>query len=273
MRLQQILTTLTSEPLLMTPQAVVGLLELFKDHAAMVRADFKALREGVDYCGEAIEIPQAEMIDGVMHIPIGGPIGRGLGKFEKGAGAVDTQDLADEIDVAEDDSMVRAILFDIDSPGGMLQGTPELADRIARCQKPTIAFSAGQMCSAAYWIGCACDYLYATRSADIGSIGVYVPFLDQSAALKAMGLEVQVFSSGKFKGMGVPGTALSKDQKEFMLARVGEIARLFQSHVSTNRPDSSEDDMQGQVFLAEAALSKGLVDAVVADKAEALEMF
>src|SRR5436853_5850122 len=122
MRLPQIIQTLTQEPLLMLPSAAASLLKLFEQHQAFSAEAFKALREGTDWCGEAIEIPQAELIDGIMHIPVGGPIGRGLGKFEKGAGAVDVDDVTDEINGAESDPMCRAILFDIDSPGGMVNG-------------------------------------------------------------------------------------------------------------------------------------------------------
>jgi len=256
----------------MKPEAAGSLLKLFEEHRSESPEDFKALREGVDFCGEAIEIPQAELIDGIMHIPVGGPIGRGLGKFEKGAGAVDVGDICDEIDRAEEDPNVRALCFEFDTPGGMVNGTPECADRILRCDKPTLAYCAGQMCSAGYWLGSSCDFMVATRSADIGSIGVYCPFLDQSELYKQYGLQVQVFSSGKYKGMGVPGTSLTKDQQQFMLMRVKEIASMFYAHVSSCRPDAQQDDMQGQVFLGEASLGKGLIDAVVTDMDEALEM-
>ena len=272
MKYHQIIAALTEEPLLITPAAHSSLFNLFQEHRSFSKEDFKALREGTDYCGEAVEIPQMEIIDGIAHIPIGGPIGRGFGSFEKGAGAVDVDDLADEIDQAENDPLVYALAFDIDSPGGMVNGTPETADRILRCDKPTMAFTAGAMCSAAYWIGCACDTICATRSANVGSIGVYCPFLDSSEALKAAGYSVQVFSSGKYKGAGVPGTSLSKDQKEFMQKRVSEIAALFYEHVQSCRPDSQLEDMQGQVFLAQMAEHRGLVDYVVQDKEEAIEL-
>src|SRR5208283_793154 len=107
----------------------------------------------IDSCGEAVELDQMEVIDGIAHIPIGGPIGRGLGKFEKGAGAVDVADIGDDIDQAEEDPDVASILLDMDSPGGMFAGTAELGDRILQVEKPIYAYTSGLMCSAAYWIG------------------------------------------------------------------------------------------------------------------------
>jgi hypothetical protein len=155
MKYHQIVAALLEEPLLITAGAHASLARLFEEHRTLDAEEFKARREGVDYCGEEVELEQMEVIDGIAHIPISGPIGKGLGKFEKGAGAVDVDDVMTELDEAEDDPNVRAIILDIDSPGGMVSGTPELADRVAACQKPVYAFTAGQMCSAAYWIACA----------------------------------------------------------------------------------------------------------------------
>lgn len=270
MRLPQILQTLTEEPLLITPSAHASLLKLFEDHRTLSAEQFKAQREGVDICGDAVDVPQMEVINGVAHIPIGGPLGRGLGKFEKGAGAVDYDDLADELDQAQDDDQVQAILFDIDSPGGMFSGLPEFADRVLACDKPLYAFTSGLMCSAAYYVGCACDAVFATKSADIGSIGVYAPFADTSEAWRARGVKVEVFASGRYKGAGVPGTSLSADHRNMLQARVIEMAQMFYAHVLSCRPDVSEDEMQGQAFKAQSAADKGLIDEVVSGKDEVL---
>jgi hypothetical protein len=75
MRLHEILRALTEEPLLITPAAHGSLLNLFKEHATLEAIDFRAKREGKDLCGEEVELEQMEVIDGVAHIPISGPIG------------------------------------------------------------------------------------------------------------------------------------------------------------------------------------------------------
>jgi ClpP class serine protease len=53
---------------------------------------------------------------------------------------------------------------------------------------------------------------------------------------------------------------------------VNDIAEMFYSHVESNRPDSSREDMQGQVFKGDRAFSKGLIDQVVRDKEQVLEL-
>jgi|ERR1051326_2651919 signal peptide peptidase SppA len=271
MKYHQIIAALMEEPLLITPAAHASLVKLFEEHRTLDAAEFRAKREGVDFCGREVELEQMEIVDGIAHIPIGGPIGKGLGKFEKGAGAVDVADVMEDLDAAEEDANVKAIILDIDSPGGMVSGTPELADRVAACNKPIYAFTSGMMCSAAYWVGCACDGIFATKSADLGSIGVYVPYLDQSKRYENAGLKMEVISSGKYKGAGVPGTSLNADHREFLQERVDDIAKMFYGHVQRNRAEATADDMQGQVFKAEAALAKGLIDEVVREKGDVVE--
>jgi signal peptide peptidase SppA len=269
MRLAALLATLQEEPLLITPSYHAVLLRLLNEHASLDPAQFRAAREGENLSGDKIEIPQAELIDGITYIPIGGPIGVGLGKFEKGAGCVDCDDLTDELESAEENDQCQAILFDIDSPGGMFQGTPELADRIAQCPKTTGAFTAGMECSAAIWLASSCDYSFASKSADIGSIGVYCYLLDTSERYAAQGLKPEVIASGKYKGMGAPGIPLSADQRQHLQDRINESAEMFYQHIERMRPGVSREDMQGQTFKAETAVARGLIDYVVPNLAAA----
>ena len=262
MKFPQSLSTLTEEPLLITPTAHASLLKMFEDHSSLERVQFRAQREGVDWCGEAIEVEQAGLVDGIFYIPIGGPIGRGMGKFEIGAGCVDVQDVMDELDNFEADPNARACLFDIDSPGGMFAGTPELANRIMRCEKLTVSFM-NMGCSAAFWLAIACDYAFAAPSGDIGSIGVYSYFLDRSKQFADAGIKPVLVSSGQYKGAGAPGVPLTKAQLQNMQDRVNEMADMFYQFVEMRRPEASREDMQGQTFKAASAVQKGLIDGVM----------
>ena len=207
--------------------------------------------------------------DGVAIIQIAGPIGHRLDAWDRYFGAVDVKDIEEELEAAEAEADV--ILLDIDSPGGMVTGTPELADRIRACSKPVYAFTEGMMASAAYWIGCATERVFATKSSDVGSIGVYIPFLDISKMLEEAGIEVQMFTSGKYKGMGMPGTSLTRDQAKLLQDRVMGTAEMFFEHVEETRGEVKRDAMQGQVFRAEAALEEGLIDQVVEGRDEVIE--
>lgn len=218
------------------------------------------------------ESDEMEIVNGVAIIDINGPIGRNLDWWDRMFGAVDVKDIALQIEEAENSNDVQAVLFNIDSPGGMVQGTPELSDIILGMDKPTVSYTEGVMASAAYWIGCSADEVVATKSADIGSIGVYLPVYDISEMLKASGVKLQLFASGKYKGMGLPGSTLTKDQAKLLQSRVMETAEMFWEHVQLMRGTIQPDAMQGQVFRADMALEEGLIDRVVSGIEAAVEM-
>lgn len=270
MNLVQIHQTLASEPLILTPQSHASLVRIFTEH----RNRDKAAREGVDMCGEKVELPQAELDhDGIMHIPVNGPIGRGLGAFEKGAGAIDVQDILDDLEEAEGNPDCRAIIFHFDSPGGMYSGTPELADEIMECSKPTAAYIPGMACSGGYWLASACNFVCATKSADLGNVGVYCYLLDQTEQFKAEGLKPMLITSGEYKGMGAPGIPLDQVQIQHLQDRVDEMANQFCSHVMERRPLVNMDDLRGQCFKAQSALAKGFIDMIVPDLDAVVALF
>src|SRR5436190_12285777 len=142
MRLPEILSVL-QRPLLIRPSSHASYLKMFEDHANLSREEFRAERTGVDLCGDSVEVDQAETNNGVCYIPIGGPLGRGLGEFEKGAGCVDYQDIIDEISAFEEDPLARAAILIFNSPGGMCQGLTACRDRILACDKPVHSYSDG----------------------------------------------------------------------------------------------------------------------------------
>ena len=272
MKLAQILSVLTSEPLFCKPGYRETLLSMFEAHAQMSKEDYKHSRTGKARSGQDLDIEQMEVVDGIARIPIGGPIGQGLGEFEKGAGAVDVDDIRQELDDAESDPEVKRILLNFDSPGGMVQGTPELGERILAVEKDIYSWSRGNLASAAYWLAACTDGIFCTPTAEVGCIGVCTTFLDLSKMADMAGIKVKVFGSGAFKGMGVPGTSLSAEQEIYMKARIKQLAEMFYNHVRAQRGMIADEDMQGQTFSGEAAVQKGFVDGLMNNMAE-LEVF
>jgi len=162
---------------------------------------------------------------------------------------------------------ISAIVFQIDSPGGQVDGTQTLANAIKNCQTPTIAFiNDGCACSAAYWIASSCNELYVGLASDrVGSIGVYCTIADFKEAYKAKGITVMDIYSrlsgekNKAYREAVEGnTALIQDQLDFT-------ANLFIDAVKANRPNISlaaGDPFKGKVFTASDALAIGLIDGI-----------
>lgn len=223
-----------------------------------------AQRPEADYAGEPL--PKMTIEGGTAVIPIYGIIGQKLGLLEKSCGAVGVEDIAADLATALASPDVRQIILDIDSPGGTVGGVPELASTIARADKvkPVYAYSSGSMCSAAYWLVCGAREISIAQTADVGSIGVYLPFLDQSKAFENEGLVMDVIKAGEFKGQGLPGTSLSPEYRQLLQAEVNQIHAWFTAHVKANRPKAQTSAMEGQSFMGQAAVAAGLADRVVA---------
>ncbi len=200
--------------------------------------------------------------DGVAVVPAVGTLALRVGMLEAMSGMTDFLDIQHAIEDAAADPQAEAILLAIDSPGGTYTGTPETATLIATTDKPIVAFTDSGMASAAYWLGSQAEAIVATESARVGSIGVYMALLDESVAYTQAGFKQELFKSGKFKGMGMPGVPLTDDQRELLQRSVNDIFEDFRDTVLNQRPDVPADAMEGQTFRADEALELGLIDQI-----------
>jgi signal peptide peptidase SppA len=268
MRLAQIYSILQNEPLYFAGGYRATLLEILGQHSSLSAADYKHARTGSAKSGSELEVEQMEIVNGLAIIPVGGPIGQGFGEFEKGAGCVDVDDICSELDEAEENDEVEAIVMNFDTPGGMVTGTPECGSRILAVEKPIYAWTRGQMASAGYWLGSCTNGIFCTPSASVGSIGVCSSFMDLSKMADNAGIKVKTFNSGTYKGMGVPGTSLTPQQEIFLQNRVMSLAQDFYNHVRAQRGNVADEVMQGQSFTGKEALENGLVDGLMSNMEE-----
>ena len=216
--------------------------------------------------------PLLTVEDGVGIVAIEGPILRKPDAFSRILfGATDSEAIGEALREAGERPDVRAVFLDIDSPGGTVAGTPELAAAVAALNeaKPVYAFSSGLMCSAAYWVGSQARAVYATPSARVGSIGVMQVVVDDSAALETRGLKVEVFAVGKYKSIGTPGTPLTEDQRELISSNLAETAAEFHGAVLARGRSIPAEAMEGQAFTGRQAQRFNLAG-MVSDRAEAL---
>lgn len=272
MKLQDLIKQVYYEPSIIMPDAHASIRQLLESRLESGNGFVREPGRG-GLCGEKVAVEQMEIEDGVAYIPVGGAIGQKLTPFERGDGCVDVIDVMEELDFAEESKEVQMAILDIDSPGGMFTGTPELADRIEQFEKPIYAFSNGMIASAAYWIAAACDGIFTTRSAYVGSVGVYLPVIDDTGFYAQKGIKIELIKAGKLKGIGFPGIALSESAREHLQKRVNDIYAMFTGHVRARRGDSvAEDTMQGQVFMGPEAMERGLIDGLVKGIGEVAEL-
>lgn len=263
--LTRVLRALYCETWLVRPEMHRQLCEIALAHVAgdHTAADaFAAQYPGRDDYARKRNTPQ--MVGrGVAVIQVSGVIGRRFSTMLNYCGVTSVDVLEQILKAAADDMQVRAVVLDIDSPGGTVSGTPEAVDAVdaLAAVKPVVAWTGGMMCSAAYWIAAPCDAVFCANSADVGSIGVYAALLDSSRWHEMQGLNVEVFKKGKYKAMGVPGTTLSEEQRALIQGDVDEIYRWFTEAVTANR-NVAEGAMEGQSMLGPTAVQSGLADGI-----------
>lgn len=202
---------------------------------------------------------------GIATVPIQGVLMQSPDLFEQiFFGAVDMLQVGSSVRAAAQDDSVRGIILNIDSPGGTVMGTPELADSVrgATTQKPVFAFTHGLMASAAYWVGSQADAVYSTPSARVGSIGVIMQIPNRVEQLRKAGVKVETFAAGKYKGAGSPVMELSDEHRAMFTNDVQNIHEEFKAAVNSRR-SVAEADMEGQDFPGKLAAEKRLVSGIV----------
>lgn len=164
---------------------------------------------------------------------------------------------------------IKAIVLDIKSGGGAVSGVSDTGDLIATINaelKPIYSYSDGMIASAAYWLGASAKTLTIGKVTEAGSIGVLVMQQEMSKMFAGMGVTVNVIRSGKWKALGNSAEPLSDLGRETLQAQVDTLNDMFVAHVAQVRGTTSalvEQNMgQGRVFIGQAAVDVGLVDAV-----------
>ncbi len=256
MKLQRIYTLVTAEPWLITAPAHQTIQKLVEAHM-----EGKTAALNVEY--EKPEITMQE--GGIAVVPVAGVIGKGLSAIEKSCGACGIEDVEDDLAECLMNELCSGVVLHIDSPGGAVTGVPELASKISELAKvkSVVAFTDGQCDSAAYWLAAGCKGIVASASAEVGSIGVYMPWADQTKRFEQAGVKMDVIKNtgGTFKGMGIPGTSLTEEQRAHLQQRVDQIYGMFTGHVTAYR-DVKPETMRGQTFLAAEAKEAGLIDQI-----------
>ncbi len=179
-------------------------------------------------------------------------------------GVEDSENVVQMLHGAAVNPNVKGVLLRMDTPGGMLLGGPEIADKVAeiRQSKPVVCHVGGMGASLGYMIASQCDEIVANRSSITGSVGVIASIPDYTGYLAKMGIRVDTFKNAdaKFKGAGALGTSLSDDQRANIQSQIESAFAMFKGMVLRARPWVKSDAMQGQTFRGEEAKDIGLVD-------------
>lgn len=197
----------------------------------------------------------------VALIKVDGPIAVGASSaFEKVASSNDIVKLIKE---ADDNPSVKALIIDINSPGGSAVASDEIGRAIKEANKTTIAVIREVGASGGYWVASSADYIIANRMSITGSIGVIGSYLEFAGFLDQYNVTYQRLVSGKYKDAGSPFKELSDEEEGLIQDILDEIHNDFITTVAENR-DLPYDDVKematGMVFTGKNAKDLGLVD-------------
>ncbi len=206
--------------------------------------------------------------DGVAVIPVYGVLDKRMNLFSKMSGGTSYELLGSQIKQALADPAVTALLLDIDSPGGSVDGVKTVADQIlvARGGKPIVAYANGQATSAAYWIASAADLVMADDTAVVGSIGVVMTHFDRSGQDAQRGIKRTHIFSGQYKVAGSDAQPLSPEDQAYLQNISDTYYQLFLEGVAQTRGQDSQmvhQDMgDGRLFIGQQARDAGLIDRI-----------
>lgn len=251
---------LANQPLMITREYV----------DALISADFDWIKKEAEAYRPDIGLSKTSGQEGLAIINIHGPLSQKVDFWSWWFGGTSYENIRELYRAAQKDTQIDTILFDINSPGGVVAGVFDLVDEIyeARGKKQTIAFINETAYSAAYAIASAADKIYIPRTGGVGSVGVIAMHVDQSQFDKKLGVKYTPIFSGAKKNDFSPHEPLSERAYEDIKAEIDETFDLFAKTIARNKEIDVKKikDMEAGIYQGENAVTAGLADAVMSYK-------
>lgn len=173
---------------------------------------------------------------------------------------------------AEENPEIKAIIFEINSPGGSAVASDEISQEIKKSTKPTVAWIREIGTSGAYWIASANDVIIANKMSITGSIGVIASYLQFSGFLQDHNISYVRLVSGQYKDIGSPFKEPTQSEKLIFQKSIDKIHDYFVEEVAKNRDLEKagvESLASGMFYLGSEAKELGLID-ILGGKDEAI---
>jgi len=216
--------------------------------------------------GREERVVAGEGPDKVALVRLVGPISQeGGGLFSLGQ-AASARRVLEQMQRAGRDPQVKAILLELNTPGGSVVASARIHDQVVRLRqqgKPVVALLTEVAASGGYYVAAAADRIVADPSTLTGSIGVLVVLPNFQEFNRRIGLRTVVFKSGRFKDMGNPDRLLTREEAALFQGIVEEAYRRFVEVVVQGRRLARARVLQladGRVYTGAQAHRLGLVD-------------
>lgn len=205
--------------------------------------------------------------NGIAIVPILGSLVNRGAYIGAESGLTSYEGISEQLKKAAADSEVRAILLDMNTPGGEASGTFDVSKQIMeiRKKKPVIAWVNAMAASAGYAIASAANQIYTTETGMLGSIGVVWAHFDRSQQMANDGIKPTILHAGARKADGNPFEPLSRETRANIQAEIDKLYDIFVETVVEGRPNlkaASVRATEAAVFMGRDAVKLGLADDV-----------
>ncbi len=203
---------------------------------------------------------------GIAWIKVRGVIAQdnSSGPFSRptGAGAI-----AKKVRDAAADKNVKAIVLDINSPGGTVASVQNIYDELLKAKangKKIVALFRDVAASGGFYIAMAADKIVAEPGTITGSVGVIMQTSNVEGLFDKIGVKVTPITSGKYKDMGSAYRPMSDAEKAILQDMVNDTYTQFFAAVKAGRPDVTPENLteytDGRVFTGQRAFNLGFID-------------
>ena len=180
---------------------------------------------------------------------------------------LDATSIVQQIDEARENKKIKGVLFSIDSPGGAVAPSVEIAYAIKRLRetKPTVVYAAGIMASGGYYSAIWGSEIIANPGSMIGSIGVIMEGADISELMQKVGVKTQVVHAGTYKQVGTFDRPWNSAERAELDKVINGTYNLFVHDVTQARKldiNQSSEYADAHIFTANQAKKVGLIDTI-----------
>ncbi|UCH50907.1 MAG: signal peptide peptidase SppA [Chloroflexota bacterium] len=199
----------------------------------------------------------------VAVISLNGPIQSGSSGLFFGGSIISPNFVRNQLERAKEDIAVKAIVLQVNSPGGSVAACQEILNEIEAVEKPIVVSFGDTAASGGYYISAKADKIVALPGTLTGSIGVIAEIPNLKGLFEKLGIEMEVFTGGKYKDMYAGVRELTPEEKVIMQELTDELYDQFVKVVAEGR-NLSETKVRelatGQLYTGVQAKKLGLVD-------------
>ncbi len=198
---------------------------------------------------------------------VDGNIHANLQKIELSGPIMDVSKVLEDIQKAKEDKNIKGVLFIVDSPGGSVAPSVEVAYAIKELKetKPVVAYASGVIASGSYYASIWANQIIANPGSMVGSIGVIMQGVNTEELMKKIGVSTQTVKAGKYKESGTPTRKWFDYEEKQLQSVIDDTYNMFISDVASARNLDIKNHTifaDAKIFTSKQAKNVGLIDEV-----------